>query len=461
MQTQWDTIIVGAGPAGMSAAIQCAKAGLDVLVLDRQDTPGGQIWKGAARAGADKVRFFGKEYAHGTKLVQQFLQSKITYMANALVWFVEGTSICVSIEGQSHQLKAKSLVLATGGMERPVPVEGWDLPCVMGVGACDLLLKSAGLTPAAPVVVCGNGPLILQTLAHLCHLKVPVAGLVLTGNMTKNSWKAFLQSYKILGRPLYFMNGLSYSLQVLLKKIPTFYNSKDVVITEENGAKVTFTSGRKSHSLEAKTVLLHEGIVSASRITHLLGCRHQWSSRHRYWYAEANEWGETSVSDVYVAGDMAGVCGAEAAQAKGNIVGIGLGAKLGKYTQDERDALAQKYQRTLTRCRWMQDFTDAFFEPKPEALLPADNAIVCRCEEKTAKEIREAVLDGCYTTDAAKIACRCGMGLCQGRMCSGMVAAIISEVHGIPLERLKPYKARAPLFPIEMGELANSSICLD
>ncbi len=458
MQVQWDTIVIGAGPAGMSTAMQCAEAGLDVLVLDRQEQPGGQIWKAVGSAQAEKTKFLGKEYAHGAKVVQKFLHSKLTYMSDAQVWFVEGTSVCASIQGQSHYFKAKSLVLATGAMERPTPVQGWDLPCVMGVAACDLLLKSSGLSPTAPVVICGNGPLILQTLAHLCQLKVPIAGLVLTGKMHQNAWKAFLHSYKVLGRPLYFINGIYYSLYALLKKIPTFFNAQDISITEDNGANISFLSGKKRHTLQAKTVLLHEGIVSESRITHLVGCRHQWSTKNRYWHAEGNAWGETSIDNVYVAGDVAGVNGAEAALAEGNIVGIGIGAKLGKYTQSERDNKAQKYQRTLQRCRWMQDFTDALFTPNPQVLLPKDDTIVCRCEEVTAGEIRKLVLNGCDTADVVKASCRCGMGLCQGRMCSSTVANIIAEVHGVALESVKPYKARPPLFPVNLEELAKFSM---
>jgi len=458
MQKQWDVIVVGAGPAGMSTAMQCAEAGLEVLVLDRQNQAGGQIWKNAASASSEKVQFLGKEYAYGVKIIQQFLHAKLTFISKAQVWYVDGTTLCASIQGESHYLMAKTLVLATGAMERPAPVVGWDLPCVMGVGACDLLLKSSGITPKAPIVICGNGPLILPILAHLCHLKVPIAGLILTGNMHKNAWNAFLNSPKILARPLYFINGMSYFLQTILKKIPKFFNAQHVAITEDDVAKISFISGGKTHSLQAQTVLLHEGIISESLITRLADCRHVWDAKNRYWHAEANAWGETNVNGVYIAGDVAGVSGAEAALAKGHIVGIDICAKLGKYKQSERDAKAKKHQRTLMRCRWMQDFTDALFTPNPAALIPADDTIVCRCEEITAKEIKDIVLNGGYSLDFVKAQCRSGMGLCQGCMCSSIVANIIAEVHGIPLESLNPYKARPPLFPVEIDELARFSM---
>ncbi len=457
MQSQWDVIIVGAGPAGMSAAMQCAEEGLEVLVLDRHAHPGGQIWKNVGAASAEKVKFIGSEYAKGQRVVQEFLHSKVTFVSNAQVWNVDKTTLYASIEGESYFFSAKCLVLATGAMERPAPVQGWDLPYVMGVGACDVLLKDANIAPKGPIVICGNGPLILQTVAHLCELKVPIAALILTGEMKKNTWNAFLQSYKAISRPIYFLHGMGYSLQALLKKIPMYYNAKDIAITENNGALVSFTAGKKKHSVQAQTVLVHEGITPGSRITHMLGCRHVWNGHNRYWHAESNTWGETTIDNVFIAGDVGGVSGATAAFVQGNIVGIGICAKLGKYGQTERDAKAKKYRRTLLRCNLMQDFTDAFFTPNPAALIPSDDTIVCRCEEVTAKEIKDAILNGCSSVEAVKIQCRSGMGLCQGRMCTRTVTSMIAEVHGVSIENVKPFKARSPLFPVKMGELAKIS----
>ncbi len=458
MQMQWDVIVVGAGPAGMSTAMQCAQHGLDVLVLDRQQEAGGQIWKCAGSAGREQLGFLGSEYKQGAKLVKAFNDTKLTFIPKAQVWHVDENAVCVSIENKSYYLTTKALVLATGAMERPAPIKGWDLPEVMGAGACDLLLKSAGLTPQAPVVICGNGPLILQTLAHLCQLKVPIAGLVLTGKFQKNAWNAFLNSPKILGRPLYFLHGISFSLHAMLKKIPTFFNAHSVNIQGEGIVSVNFASGGKLHSLQAKSVLVHEGIVSETRITQLAQCQHVWNAHNRYWHAMADAWGQTNVHGLYVAGDVAGVSGAAAALAKGNIVGLGVCNALGKISQSQRNTMSQKYKCTLLRCQMMQDFTEALFTPNPEALLPEDDTIVCRCEEITAKTLKDVILSGCYSTDAVKAQCRSGMGYCQGRMCSNTVAELIASVHAIPLENLQSYTARPPLFPLDMGELAEMSM---
>ena len=177
MRTQWDIVIIGAGPAGMSAALQATRHGLSVLVLDRQAEPGGQIFRSAGSASADKRKQIGADYARGEALVREFRQSPATFLGGANVWHLAPGRAYVSHQGTSHVMQARQLLIATGAMERPVPLPGWTLPGVLGAGAADVLLKSASMLPEGPVVLCGNGPLILQTVVHLKHFGIPIAGV--------------------------------------------------------------------------------------------------------------------------------------------------------------------------------------------------------------------------------------------------------------------------------------------
>ena len=101
---------------------------------------------------------------------------------------------------------------------------------------------------------------------------------------------------------------------------------------------------------------------------------------------------------------------------------------------------------------------DGVFAPRPENLQPTDDSLVCRCEELTAKELRETILAGCFTPDGLKAQARPGMGTCQGRMCSAAVAEMIAHATAVPLERLNPYHAQLPLVPLALGELAAMTI---
>ena len=113
MRTQWDIVIIGAGPAGMSAALQATRHGLSVLVLDRQAEPGGQIFRSAGSASADKRKEIGADYARGEALVREFRQSPATFLGGANVWHLAPGRAYVSHQGTSHVMQARQILIAT------------------------------------------------------------------------------------------------------------------------------------------------------------------------------------------------------------------------------------------------------------------------------------------------------------------------------------------------------------
>lgn len=455
VRTQWDVIIVGAGPAGMAAALELRRRKLDVLVLDRQQEPGGQVWRRAGSAPQELVGFLGGEYEEGRAMVRQFRHSGAEFQAGAQVWHLLPGNVFASIAGRSHELCAKQILIATGAMERPVPVPGWTEPGVLGAGAADVLLKAGGMTFDGPVVLCGNGPLILQTLDHLLRLKVRVSGVALTGS-PKNSLRAMSRFYGAAARPLYFMRGAGMALRGLAARVPFYPGCSGLRLVKQGESfTASFRSLGRERRLEGTTVLLHEGIISEQRITRLARCSHTWEPLQRYWHVTADAWGSTSVSGIRAAGDCAGVRGVAASVVTGRMAALGIATELGVATMSERDALARPLRRKLARCSAMQALTDRMFAPSPAQLQPADDAIVCRCEELTAAELRSRISQGCMSPDSLKAQSRSGMGTCQGRMCSAAVAEMISQAWGIPMENLEPYHAQPPLIPLSIGELAE------
>lgn len=458
----WDLIIIGAGPAGMAAAVQANKLGCTVLVLDRQQEPGGQIYRSVNSATPEARKSLGKDYCHGKALVDQFFASNVTFMPSTTVWHVDKGKVYVSQGGESKALSARHILMATGAMERPVPVEGWTLPGVLGAGASDVLLKSAGLMPKGPVIVCGNGPLILQSVEHLRHFNIPIAGIVMTGDL-KLSMRAAPAFPQALLRPCYLVKGGLMGLGVV-RGGKTFYGAHSLSIesTGSNASdmlRLSFSSlGNKKHTLEAATILLHEGIISETRITHLAGLAHDWDPEQRSWYARADVWGSTSSEGMSVAGDCAGVKGALASITRGSLAALEIARKLGKISQEERDKQSCKKRFDLFRYARMQSFLDRVFVPNPKNLCMSDETIVCRCEGLSAGALRKAILDGSHSLAGLKSQARCGMGTCQGRMCSSAVAELISQCHGIPLDQLEQYQAQFPLTPISLGELASMTM---
>ncbi len=453
MDKVWDVIIVGAGPAGMCTAIQTAKHGLSTLVVDRQTEPGGQIFRSAGSS--SMIGKLGKDYAAGLPLVKQFLNCGAQFEPGANVWDIAPDRVYYSQQGHSHFVRARQVVLATGAMERPVPLPGWTLPGVMGSGASDVLLKSAGLLPEGPVVLCGNGPLVLQAAVHMHEFNVPVSAVLLTGRMG-NIMHAMKHASGILARPGYFLHGVNMAAKTMLHQ-KCVLGAHDVSISEsEKGLQVHYaTRSGKHRKLDASTVLLHEGVIPETRITRLARLRHAWDQKQRYWHVDADKWGQTSAPGLRTAGDIATVRGAAAAQAEGSLVGLDICRELGQLSLADRDREALPFLRIIKRCQALQPFLDEYFAPTPAMLQPHPDAIVCRCEELTAGHLGEVIREGSYSPNGVKAQARPGMGTCQGRICGQAVAEMIADAHGLSMENLPQYTAQPPLFPLRLGELVE------
>src|SRR5215470_3534362 len=167
-----DLAIVGAGPAGMAAAALAGEVGLDTVLLDEQDGPGGQIYRGIERAAAPTP--LGDDYLAGKPLAAALRASGVQYRPGTTVWHIDpdGT-VSLTSNGVSDALVAKRILLATGAVERPVPIPGWTLPGVMTVGAAQILLKASNVVPEGRSVLAGQGPLVYLAALQLARAGAP------------------------------------------------------------------------------------------------------------------------------------------------------------------------------------------------------------------------------------------------------------------------------------------------
>ena len=156
-----DLLIIGAGPAGMSAALRARRLGLSVLVVDDQPAPGGQIWRDVeTKVDTGIGKLMGDDYAAGLPLVHAFRASGALYEPGTQVWQIEpGWQVYMSRAQQAECVQAANVLLATGAQERPAPFPGWTLPGVLTVGAAQILLKNARQIPKSPPWIAGGGPL--------------------------------------------------------------------------------------------------------------------------------------------------------------------------------------------------------------------------------------------------------------------------------------------------------------
>lgn len=460
MNRSYDYAVIGAGPAGLSAAARASSLGLSVVLLDEQHSPGGQIYRATEQEGEERLAALGPDYRHGRGLVARLRQSNTDYLEGATVWQITpDRAIYYLRNGQAECLRAERLLIATGAVERPVPLPGWTLPGVMGAGAVDVLFKSSGLVPQGPVVLAGTGPLLYLVACHLLAAGTRIGGLLDTRSVGDYVRAARLLPAAIPGIG-YLVRGLAMHLQINMAKVPYYRGISNLMaLGQDQLSEVSFVSGGRRHNLKADHLILHDGVVPNTQLTRLLECDHIWDPVQRYWRPQTDEWGNTSVRNVAVAGDTGGVYGAKSAQWAGDICALETAFRLNAISEEERNRVAAPIRKRLFRERAVRPFLDTIFTPCREFYLPADdNTIVCRCEEITAGQIRLAAAGGGMGPNQVKAKIRCGMGPCQGRMCGMVVAEIIADVHHASAPETGYFHIRPPLKPIPLGALARMEI---
>ncbi|WOI58247.1 FAD/NAD(P)-binding oxidoreductase [Palleronia sp. LCG004] len=441
-----DLLVIGAGPAGMSAATEATAQGLSTLVMDEQTAPGGQIYRSVEGAARDRLGILGEDYAKGGEIARAFRESGADYMTGALVWNI-GTDRVVdySRNGRSGQIRAGSILVATGAVERPVPIPGWTLPGVTTAGAMQIMLKSGGVVFENAVLM-GSGPLLWLLAAQMVDAGCPPRAVI--ENLPKGRLMEAARKLKgtWAGRG-YLRKGAQLMWKVRRAGVEVHSSATDLRVEGEGQAEaVAFRKGGTEHRIETASVALHQGVVPNQQITRLLRADHVWDANQHAFRPVLDETGRTSVEWLWVAGDGGGIFGAASAALQGRVAALAIAGKTGN---------AARLQDELRRDGAVRPFLEALYAPAPDVLRPKDETIVCRCEEVTAGQIRKATEQGAPGPNQVKSLLRTGMGPCQGRVCGLAVAQIVADTQGVTPAGDAYFRIRPPLKPIPLSELAN------
>jgi thioredoxin reductase/bacterioferritin-associated ferredoxin len=452
-----DAVIIGAGPAGLAAATRLAGHGADAVLLDEQAAPGGQIYRGIETCSPALQQSLGPDYAHGAGLAAAFRASTAAYRPETAIWQVtpEG-EIWTKHQGRAGLVRARHIIIATGALERPVPVPGWTLPGVMTAGAVQILLKSAALLPEG-LVLAGSGPLLYLLAAQSIAAGAPPAALVDTTSRAHER-AALRHLSALIHAPARQMLRKGMGLKAAIRRagVPVFRHAEALRIEGETEARaISFTSGGQRHRLETRLIALHEGVIPHQQMTRAIGCAHEWNAAQHCFQPVLDEWGQSSVDGILVAGDASGIGGATVAETSGQIAALAVLHHLGRLSATERDKLAAPYLAMRRKQLAFRPFLDALYAPRPEITTPPDEVMVCRCEEITAGMVRDAARQGAQGPNQVKSFLRAGMGPCQGRVCGPVVASILSDALGQDPQTTGYYRIRPPLKPITIGELAD------
>jgi len=458
VKAHYDIVVVGAGPAGMTAATIATGHGADVLLLDEQPGPGGQIYRSVTRSPLLDGDVLGADYRQGRDLVAALASSGAEYVPGASVWQVSTErEIGVSVNGSARLLGADQVIIATGAQERPFPIPGWTLPGVMGAGGAQALLKSAGL--AAPgAVFAGTGPLLYLVANQYLKAGVPIRAILDT-TPRENIRRALAHLPGALLNAGELMKGRRWMSELRQAGVPFIKNVEELKLTGTDGLSgVEYRRGDPWTRIDTDGVFLHQGVIPNLNLAMAAGCTHRWSDAQLCWHALTDPWGETDLPGIAIAGDGAAINGARAARHMGRIAALGALHRCGQLDSRARDRLAAPARRVLRKEIRVRAFLDALFRPAPQFRVPGDGAtLVCRCEEIDAARVREAIALGGTDPNQVKGLTRSGMGPCQGRFCSSTISEMIANARGVPVSEVGALRLRAPVKPLLLGELATLS----
>ncbi|MCW2307715.1 FAD/NAD(P)-dependent oxidoreductase [Rhodobium gokarnense] len=456
--TNWDVIVIGTGPAGIGGATALAERGLRVLALDEAPAPGGLIWRGIERSPAARAALLGPDYLAGRDPVARLRASGATLAFSTGLWRAEadGTVWLRGADGISRH-HGRQLLLATGAMERPAPCPGWTLPGVTTVGGLQLLLKREGLLPEGPLVLAGTGPLVYLFAAQCVAAGKRDLTLLDTADPAAMMPALAHLQQALFGKGAgYLTKGLRLLLTLRRAGIVHHTRVRDLRIEAgpEDGLTIDCRIGRRRRRFEAARIGLHEGVIPETHLSRSLGCAHDWSQEAQAFLPRRDTELRSSLERVFIAGDGGRIGGAMAALLEGRLAACGILSRDGRGSASDAEREARRLRKEIAAHLAPRPFLDRLYRPRAETLAPPNEAIVCRCEEVRAEDIRAAIADGASGPNQIKAFLRTGMGPCQGRMCGPVLSALCSSERAQAMDDVGMLTVRDPLRPISVGELA-------
>jgi D-hydroxyproline dehydrogenase subunit alpha len=408
-----EVLVVGAGPAGLSAARASAETGASTMMVDESPQPGGQIWRA----------HHGRPHPLAIPWIEVLANLGVEQRKGALFDLPEAGRAAILTDSGPMIIRYRSLVVATGARELFLPFPGWTLPGVYGVGGVQAMAKGGLNLQDRRVVIAGSGPLLLAVASGLRGMGAQIPLIAEQADRTRVA--SLLAT--LAGVPAKALQAAA--LKWELRGVPYRLGVWPVQALGEGRLEaVRLTDGRREWTIECDFLACSFGLVPNTELASLAGCRLNAG------FVQVDERQRTTSPGVFAAGEATGIGGHSKAVAEGRVAGF---AAAGDPIQADRAAVAARRERRFERA-----LAKAFALRTEVAALAAPDTVVCRCED-----VPRCALQDQPGWRAAKLHTRVGMGPCQGRICG----PIAETIFGWSRERIQP-----PLMPVPLSALADA-----
>jgi NADPH-dependent 2,4-dienoyl-CoA reductase/sulfur reductase-like enzyme len=452
-----EALIVGMGPAGMAAAIELAKYGVQVAVVDENASPGGKVYRQSPSEFnlSDDASPPPSIHEAGQRLIDAFesIGKPCKRYSDTVVWGAfDDDALSIVRDNQIIPIKYKKLLLCEGAMERPLFFPGWTLPGIMTLGGVQKLVRQDRCLPGKRIFLAGCSPLLMPTAASIARAGgkvVAISDAVPLGHYSK-------LAFPLMKRKALLVEALGSLLKVFGTRIPTIRPSMVTCAMGDSRVEALRIAGldRAGHPVEgqeqtfkADILGISDGFLPAARLARLLGCEHVYDRQQRCWKPKTDANFLTSKENVYIAGDSGGIAGREAAAIQGRLAATHLAASLNRLPSSEARRSSLGLENELARIMQYAKALNRAFSPARGLNGFMDRStIVCRCEQVTVGDVIDGIEKGYRNINEIKRT-RVGMGLCQGRTCEWATAQIMLQ-QGIPMEEIGYFNLRPPLSPM-------------
>ncbi len=372
-----DMVVIGAGPAGLSSAIEAAKEGVDVLLVDENIKAGGQLFKQIHKFfGSSDHRAGVRGIDIGKELINESRKLGVNIWLNSIVIGLFDDKLVLIKQNKDgreslKRVQADKIIIATGASEKVINFTNWTLPGVMGAGAAQTMINVHRVLPGDRFLMVGTGNVGLIVSYQLIQAGAEVVGLI---DAAKEVGGYGVHAAKIArkGVPFYLNHTI----------IKAEGNNKDgvtgAVIAEVDNNWQPISGSEKE--LKVDVITLAAGLKPLSELANMAGCKRTYISELGGWVPLHNENMESTVSGIYVVGDVTGVEEANTALEEGRLAGIDAAEKLGKIAVKESNKKKKSITKRVKNLR---------LGPFGENRLKAKEKLIKEYYEVTGKDYRE------------------------------------------------------------------------
>lgn len=352
--------IIGAGPAGLSCAVEAARAGVKVTVLDENLKPGGQLFKQIHKFFGSREHKAGiRGFRIGEQLLEETEKLGVEVLLNSTVYgLYEDKLIAYIKDGRDHTFKAKKIVIATGASENALAFPGCTLPGVMGAGAAQTMINVNRVLPGQKIIMVGSGNVGLIVSYQLMQAGADVVALIEAAPKI-GGYGVHAAKIRRAGVPIF----VSTTIKEVLGE-----EKVEGVITVELDEKWKPVDGTEKQ-FEADTVCLAVGLSPLTELAWMAGCEFTYIPALGGHVPIHDRNMETTLPGIYVAGDITGVEEASSAMEEGRLAGVAAAESLGYIDAQKAEELKKEIWERLNALR-----TGPFGEGRFSAKLKQLNA---------------------------------------------------------------------------------------